>query len=184
MKTYSDYLLTIPFFISGLLSSIIFHSDFQNGDKYLINGLWAGGLFTIATILTVLITGHNLKFPSTVFFLTTMYLSYLALFFLTAYSTFAGFFVGIITGGIGALTVFYLINRFIVPIQYKKKTIFLWGTTAFLIVDILVCYPFNELIEPIYVIRGWVGTVFAPTFLFWQTIVGYRIVKTISVSNT
>lgn len=86
-----------------------------------------------------------------------------------------GLFIGIITAGIGALVTFKTADRFIKKIIYKRGEIFLLGSLPFIILCILFISPITELIKPIYDLKVGINTMFAPIYLFWQTIVGTKL---------
>lgn len=179
MKSIKIFLLTSLFFLTGLLSAIIFHHDYDNADQWGVNGLWAGGLFTLAAIVAIAVTRQVPKLSAILIFSAASYGTYLLLYFLTFITAWFGFVTGIVTGGIGAVAVFYLTNRFLTPIQYKSKEIFFYGALAFLINDILLIGPISDLIKPVYENLDWIAKVFAPIYLFWQTLVGYKLTKTL-----
>ena len=178
------FLLTTLFFLTGLFSALIFHHNYDSPDQWGANGLWAGGLFTVAAIIATVVLRQVPKLLDILTFAVASYGTYLLLYFLTSITAWFGLLTGIVTGGMGAAAVFYLTNQYLAPIRYKSKEIFVYGALAFLINDILLIGPVSDLIKPVYENHGWVATVFAPVYLFWQTLVGYKLTKALSKTQT
>jgi hypothetical protein len=184
MKSAKVFLLTSLFFVTGLLSAMIFHHGYDNPNKWGANGLWAGGLFTLSVIIAVAVARQTPKLSAILIFAGACYGTYIILYFLTFITVWFGFVTGIVTGGIGSVAVFYLTHRFMTPLQYKTKEIFTYGGLAFLMNDLLLIGPISDFIKPVYENLGWVATVFAPVYLFWQTLVGYKLTKTLYETQT
>ena len=164
---------SLIFLICGFLSSWLF-SQVKGLNNY--NIFWVGllpGLFFISCILICI---YTLKFKVSALnakkFTTFSFISYSAIFYLTLVSSYIAMFVGVFTGGIGAVLIYFSINSFIIKVEYSVKTIFLLGTVSFLsYFTILMCFSYfleYETSDEIY-------TTFAPTFCIWQIVIGLKL---------
>lgn len=112
-----------------------------------------------------------------------MILTCLTLWFLTWISSYFGLFVGIISGGAGAIITFFLTDKFISHINYKKSTLFFLGGLSFFFTEILQII-FNLTVdkppfEYISNIESSAVTMFAEVFIIWQTVIGTKLYLTL-----
>lgn len=138
-----------------------------------------GLLYTSSTILIFLLAGKSFSFKNLVIYYALMNLTYLVLLFLTFFSSYFGFLVGIVTGGIGAMITFYLTDRFICNIRWGKPGLFILGGLAFLITDLLY-FTFSSTfdktpVEYLFRADNTPGTLFVEVFIFWHSIVGAKL---------
>lgn len=165
---------TALFIFSGTASSYLYYRFNDSGGAFM-----PGLLYTSSTILIFLSAGKSFSIKNLAIYYALMNLTYLVLLFLTFFSSYFGFFVGIVTGGIGAMITFYLTGRFISNIKWGKPNLFILGGLAFLITDILY-FTFSSTfdktpIEYLFRINNPPATLFVEVFIFWHSIVGTRL---------
>ena len=157
------------FLISGFVSEYIFS---LSEDKMLLYALIPGLLFTITAVVVFIIANTKLSLGRTIIYCTSMYLTYLTVFFLTFLTGAVAVIVGLMTTSIGAYITFGLTNRFIRKIYYNPTYIFFLGGLSFFLNDILLMTKSYKVIELIPSTDGEIKTMFAGAFLLWEVIVG------------
>jgi hypothetical protein len=170
-------LFYIAFFLCAATSTFVFNL----GDDYIfITGLFPGLLFILTTILCAHFV-TTLTFLPTIKFALWSYLIYAVIFYLTLFSSYVALFVGIVTGGLGSLSLFALFSNFIKPINYSKKTILGLGALAFLINAVIIFTPIRY-IAPDFFRRDMSGN-FCATFFIWQYIIGVKLANQITADK-
>lgn len=157
------------FLMSGLISAYFFSI---NEEWILINGLFPGMIFTSTTILIFLIERIQVVPKYWIIYYLLMYVTYLIVFFLTLYSGSLGMITGLILAGYGAYVTFKLVGKYIVKIEFSPGRVFLLGTVSFLVNDVLLFVPIKKIIQPVYEIDTSINSLFAPSLLIWQVVVG------------
>jgi len=169
--------ITLLYFLSGLCSAYIFQYDYTDSDRCYKNGFW-GGLIFIFTTVIIIISLFKMKWFNILSFAVCSYIAYIILYFLTVASSSAIFLVGIILGGIGALSIFSLIKKILLPINFSPKLVFIFGAIPFALNLFLSVIPIPKTIETYYSL-GWPGTYFAPIFIFWHSLIGFILTKSL-----
>lgn len=182
LKSIPVIIPALPFIVSGFFSAWLFR---RTTDTSLMpNSYLPGLLFTGTSVLVFIITKTKLTVKKVLMYFPLMYATYLAAFSITFVTGYFSFAVGIITCGLGSLATFMLTDKFITKIQFSKKNIFILGAVAFIINDFLLLPPIENLIEPLYIIYGEPSTIFSGLFLFWQSIVGIKLVLVLAKSSS
>lgn len=171
----------VLYLLTGLASAYLYH---QGPGGPSVESLMPGFLFTSATVIVFVLTGTVFRIRNLLMFYAAMYAAYVFVFYLTFLSTWFGFIIGISTGGLGALATFWLTDRFIKPIPFSLMGVLITGGLAFVINDLLLIAPVADFIRPLYVIDDGVNTIFAGTFLFWQAIVGIKLLRALKENSS
>ena len=163
------------YLLCGLVSARLFYTQF---DFY-----FPGLIFIAVTIAMALIINSAIKLKSIAIYCVLSYILYFAVFFLTMQCGSLGIFTGIILSGAGAYLVFWLTNRFLVPVNFKSDWIFWLGALSFMLNVTLMFEPASHFIQPVYDIARTskdmkyydLNIRFAPSYLFWQLSVGTKL---------
>jgi hypothetical protein len=167
--------IVVSYLICGLVSVRIFYAQFN----FYVPGL----IFIAVTVVMTLISDPAIKPKSIAIYCVLSYILYFAVFFLTIQCGSLGIFTGIFLSGAGAYIVFWLTNKFLVPVNFKSDWIFWLGALSFLFNVILMLEPASQYIKPVYDIAHAsidlkyfdLNIRFAPVFLFWQLSIGTRL---------
>lgn len=163
----------ILFFLCASTSTYIFH---LNDDYISVTGLFPGLLFIATTIIcSAFVT--RLTLSPTLKFVGLTYLLYVVIFYMTLFSSYSVFFVGIITGGLGSFGYFAIYNDLIKKIKYNKKAVFALGTLAFLINTIILLTPIRKIDSTFF--RNDLTGMFSIPFFIWQYIIGVALTNKI-----
>ena len=165
-------ILTIPFFICGLVSTALFArlSDVN------VHSYWyqwvPGPLFVLTALLVTLFSGVTLSLLNASIFAAANILLYALVFGGTALLGGAGFLVGIFTGVLGAYVFLRLANHYITPMRFSSLSVWMAGGLPF-----FLNFFFFISGLPGYIWQAHPGTdqlsiSLAPVFLIWQTLVG------------
>jgi hypothetical protein len=166
------------FLISGIGSSILYYK-FQAS----FGGFVPGIFYTCSTIAIFSSVKETFQIKKLLIYFGLMNLTYLAALLLTFFSFYFGFLAGIVTGGLGAIVSFMLANKYVVGIQFNKKSIFIWGGVPFIITDILY-WVSNSLYDTtpcdyLFKIDISPGVLFFEVFIFWHVLVGTKLFLTV-----
>ncbi|MBG9376965.1 hypothetical protein I5907_12030 [Panacibacter sp. DH6] len=160
--------------VSGFASTYLLYL-FQNKGGFFFPGL----LFTSSTVFMFVLASKTFRFDRLISYYLLMNLTCLTLWFLTLICSYLGLLVGIISGGAGAIITFYLTNKFVTPIDYKKSTLFILGGLSFFVAEILQIFFASTVEKPpfeyFFKIESSVITMFGEVFIFWQTIIGTKL---------
>jgi len=108
-----------------------------------------------------------------------MNLTWLLIWILTLVSTWFAVFIGLVTTGAGAVISFMLTNKFIVPIKFERMHVFLLGSLAFAITDLIYMgngplYDKRPL-EYLWGTNDQPAVLFTEAIILWQLIIGLRL---------
>lgn len=161
----------VLYLLTGFLSAYLFHRPDDSGTvAYLMPGL----LFTSATVI-VFVLARTAFSTNILLWYVAMYATYFCVLLITLLSVWFAVIVGIATCGLGALATFWLTDRYIRKMSYNKGRAFISGALAFILNDLLTLTPAFDFLMSFFKIDHNINTVFAGTFLFWQSIVGIKL---------
>src|SRR5690606_30843610 len=170
------------FLFSGLASTYLYYQFNKTGGAF-----FPGLLYTSSTVLIFVLTKKVTSTRNLFIYYGLMNLTYLAAVLLTFLSSYFGVFVGIITGGAGAVITFILTSKYIVNIKFRKLIVFILGGLAFLMTDILY-FIFSSVydttpIESIFQADISPGILFCEVFVFWHVLVGTKLFLTLQETS-
>lgn len=184
-KTYYINLLlsAVLFLFSGLLSAYLYYRLPENGGAF-----FPGLIYTSCTVLLFVRLKIVPSQKALLSYYLFMNLNWLLIWILTLVSSWFAVFIGLVTTGAGAVISLMLTHKFIVPIKFERVHVFLLGSLAFGLTDLI--YMGNG---PLYDKRPleylW-GTndepvvLFTEAIIFWQLIIGLRLFLALRKSQT
>ena len=163
------------YLLCGLVSARVFYTQFN----FYVPGL----IFIAVTVVMALISNPAIKLKSIAIYCVLSYILYFGVFFLTMQCGSLGIFTGIFLSGAGAYLVFWLTNKFLIPVNFKSGWIFWLGALSFSLNVTLMFEPASHFVKPVYDIAHAskdlkyfdLNIRFAPSFLFWQLSVGTKL---------
>ncbi len=162
------------FLISGFLSSFFYYRYPEDG-----GGLLPGLFYTSGTFIVFLNHKIKLNLKDSVVYYSCMYMTCLMAIGITFYSGYFGLIVGIVMGGLGALSTFVLTDILIARINYSKTRTFFLGSISFVIV-LLINLTFREFFTrspiPLFFDMPYsFSSIMGEVFIFWQLIIGVHL---------
>lgn len=170
----------ILFAICGIASTLIFMiPDFIRGIgevSFFSIMILPGLLFILVTYVSFSKLQISFNFQNGLKYFFSTFILYCIIFYGTFFSGTGAIFVGILTGGLGALYLFKFVYQYIVKINYNKFEVFITGSASFILGIILILIFQTLDLE--------VLTKFSPTFFIWQTLVGNLLIQRISLKSS
>ena len=175
-KTYYTNLLLsgVLFIFSGLLSAYLYYRLPENGGAF-----FKGQIYNSCTVLLFVRLKIVPSQKALLSYYLFMNLTWLLIWILTLVSTWFAVFIGLVTTGAGAVISFMLTNKFIVPIKFERMHVFLLGSLAFAITDLIYMgngplYDKRPL-EYLWGTNDQPAVLFTEAIILWQLIIGLRL---------
>ena len=177
-------LLPLLFLVSGTVSGGLFFigADFlneMNADPFI-----PGILFIISTLISFAAIKLPLRIRNWIFYTVTMYLTYLAVFWLTIWSVEIASATGIVLCGLGAVITFKLTSVFIRKIKFKYFLVFILGGVSY-IAGLLASsfFPEPNHNRILFDLPDSFFFLFFVAFLLWQVSIGTTLSLTLMKSS-
>lgn len=184
-KTYYINLLlsAVLFLFSGLLSAYLYYRLPENGGAF-----FPGLIYTSCTVLLFVRLKIVPSQKALLSYYLFMNLTWLLIWILTMASSWFAFLGGLLTTGAGAVISLMLTHKFIVPIKFERVHVFLLGSLAFAITDLLymgegTLYDKKPL-EYFWGVTDEPVNLFTEAIIFWQLIIGLRLFLALRKSQT
>lgn len=162
------------FFISGLSASYFYFLHAEGGGIF-----FPGILFTSCSFIAFVALKIRVQLVESLAYYLLMNLLCLAAIQVTFMTGYAGFVLGMATGGAGAIGVFMLTNFFIAKVRIQKNQLFVLGGCAFgmtVLCKFLVVHFFdNSLIPLLFHVPDSMASLLGEAFIFWQSIIGVKL---------